>query len=168
MIIISIDPGFSGGISVFDVDLNLKKFNLLKYYKMPTIKDKSKDNKPELNIKMIYEIFKNETPSLIVIEKVHAMPKMDIQSMFRFGEQIGIIKGLACSINVEVKQIEIKRWKKYFNLSKDKKESINLANKLFNINLKKTEDGIAESILIGLYYIEYYIGKGLFNGDRNN
>lgn len=165
MKIISIDPGYKGALAVFEVNEKSNNFNLLRFYKMPIIKNttKNKKVKTEVDIKKLYDILKQESPEIIALENVHAMPRMDVQSMFRFGEEIGIIKALAVTINAKIELVDIKTWKKYFNLSKDKKESIKKVKELITLDLKKTEDGIAESILIGIYYIE----KGIINGYRN-
>lgn len=56
--------------------------------------------------------------------------------------------------NIQVINIGPKKWKKYYNLGRDKKESVELARNLFPNHVKKlliSKDGRAESALIGYY-----------------
>jgi len=152
--LIAIDPGYNGGIAIFD------NTTLVMYLKMPIIDiTTNRKKKKELDISKINKLFSQFKHSTLALEKVYAYPGMDIQSMFRFGEQFGILKALAVANDLELILVDVKQWKKFFNLKSNKKESINLANKLYNLNLKSTEDGIAEAILIGTYVINKGLNK---------
>lgn len=75
----------------------------------------------------------------------------------------GQILGIAKMHSDHVYSVHPRKWKSHMGLSKDKQESIDMAEKLYpGINLLRTErsrkkcDGMAESLLI-LHYIERYL-----------
>jgi len=96
----------------------------------------------------------------IIIEKVHAMPKQGVVSMFNFGRKLGEVEALCEVLNIEPEWVTPQEWKKYFGLiGKNKKESCNKALKLEPtlpcIGSKGgCLDGVADSYLIGKYWIE--------------
>lgn len=166
MIVTSIDVGFRGGISRFLVLEN--KYSLLDIWSMPVyytekrkkVKGKTKKVKvPNLDIIQIQQILLDS--SIIIIEDVHSMPREGVSSAFRFGLQKGILIGLSCGIVGANNTILVspQSWKRYFKLSKNKKKSVDLVNKIYGMNLSYRDDGIAEAILIGQYFIETSILK---------
>lgn len=95
---------------------------------------------------------------LITVENVHAMPGQGVTSMFSFGEGFGKIQGICLALGHEIRTVEPRKWKGAYGLSKDKWESIVLAQRLFPYaNLlptprcKKMSDGMAEALLIAEY-----------------
>lgn len=145
MIYIGIDPGFYGGIAI----LMPNKKNYV--YKMPIITHR---NKKYLNLKEIKRILRyfEDKNTIIYIEQAHSMPHQGIVSTFRYGEGYGALQGIVCALNINYKLIPSQVWKKYFNLSSDKKKSIALVHKLYSkIEIKKSWDGIAEALLIAHY-----------------
>ena len=92
------------------------------------------------------------------LERVHSMPKQGVASTFTFGMNYGYIKGLLDAYGVSYQEVPPERWKKEFNLSTDKKRSIEVAHQLFpGIDLRPTErsrvdnDGMAEALLMAEY-----------------
>ena len=140
--IFSIDPGAKGAMSIFTLDGDYIDTILYK------------------NIYTYYNIiikFKNIN---IVIEKVHSMPKQGVVSMFNFGRKLGELEAMCNILQIEPEYITPQNWKKHFNLiNKPKNEVCTLVNKL-EPNIKcfgprgGCLDGVADSYLIGRYYIE--------------
>lgn len=93
-----------------------------------------------------------------LLEKVHAMPKQGVTSMFNFGENYGYIQGLLEANSIPYEFVTPQKWKKEFGVTSDKNTSIEVCKRLFpNVNLKRTErcrkydDGFAEAVLIAEY-----------------
>lgn len=157
--IVSVDVGFKGGIVFWRYDVCVKDYIIDVYYKMPIITKKvGKKVKKELDVQKLNELL--SFASKVVIEAVHAMPKQGVTSVFNFGHQLGIITGLsvACCGVDNVFFITPQKWKKYFGLiKKPKSASVDLVNSLYLLQLKKSEDGISDSILIGKYFIDFVL-----------
>ena len=117
MIIIGIDPGISGAISVIE---NKK---ILEVYDTPTMID-GKKNKRQINSAQVSNIIKERLKSgkevVVVVEHVNAMPGQGVTSMFNFGQSFGVIKGICAALNLPIYFIRPTKWKKHFNLIKTK------------------------------------------------
>lgn len=92
------------------------------------------------------------------LEKVGAMPKQGVTSMFNFGKDYGYIKGVLEAYGIPYQEIPPRRWKKEFGLSSDKEKSIDVCRRLFpDVKLlaaprcKKPHDGMAEALLMAEY-----------------
>ena len=89
MIIIGIDPGISGAISIIE---NKK---ILEVYDTPTMID-GKKNKRQINSAQVTSIIKERLninkEVIVVVEHVNAMPGQGVTSMFNFGQSFGVIK----------------------------------------------------------------------------
>jgi crossover junction endodeoxyribonuclease RuvC len=151
MKVISIDVGYKGGIAVFEGE------KLIAVYKMPVLKHrKNGRNVVDLDMFKIWKIFKEVKPDYVVIENVFSMPKEGVVSSFRFGNQKGFLSGIAYAFLKEKDNlifISPVKWKKGLSLPKDKEATIKFVNDKFNLSLKKGDDGIADAIAIGYYFI---------------
>ena len=103
----------------------------------------------------------NKHAEICVLEQVHAFSGQGVTSTFNFGKNYGWIRGVLDGASIKIVDVSPQKWKNYFNLSRNKEESINLCKQLYpDVNLfrtqrcKKEHDGIAEAILIGRWYIE--------------
>lgn len=92
------------------------------------------------------------------LEKVSAMPKQGVVSMFNFGQNFGFIQGVLMSLGINFKLVTPQKWKKEFGVTSDKSTSIQAAKKLFpKVDLRRTErcrtddDNIAEALLLAEY-----------------
>ena len=88
MIIIGVDPGINGAISIIE---NKK---ILEVYDTPTMID-GKKNKRQINSAQVSSIFKERLnlnkDVIVVVEQVNAMPGQGVTSMFNFGQSFGVI-----------------------------------------------------------------------------
>jgi crossover junction endodeoxyribonuclease RuvC len=95
----------------------------------------------------------------LCLEKVGAMPKQGVASMFNFGKSAGFVEGVLQAFEIPYQLVPSQTWKKEFSLiGKDKKESVQVCKKLFpGVNLlatprcKKEHDGMAEALLMAEY-----------------
>ena len=141
--LISIDPGIKGGIAFWD-----KNGSLLSVEPMPTYKTSKK--KVDLDLQTLQKLLSQG--EVIVIERVHSMPKQGVASTFFFGKQFGVLVGMSYALGKKVDFISPQKWKKVVGLkAKTKKEgkrkAIEMVKEIYNIETKN--DGIADAILIG-------------------
>tara|TARA_Y100000590_G_scaffold112009_1_gene127697 strand:- start:234 stop:713 length:480 start_codon:yes stop_codon:yes gene_type:complete len=154
MIIIGIDPGINGAISVIE---NKK---ILEVYDTPTMID-GKKNKRQINSAQVTNIIKERLNSgkevVVVVEHVNAMPGQGVTSMFNFGQSFGVIKGICAALSIPIYFVRPSKWKKYFNLIKTNKDASRtkvieaypgISSKLH----RKKDSNRADAILIALYF----------------
>lgn len=143
MIYIGIDVGKNGGCAVIDSENK-------------TVEVFPWDD--EKFVETMREMYMYKESSVAVVEKVGAMPKQGVTSMFNFGKSAGFIEGVLSAYNIPYQLVPPHVWKKEFHLGKDKQDSINVCKRLFpKINLLRTEkcrkehDGMAEALLMAEY-----------------
>ena len=57
----------------------------------------------------------------VIIERVHAMPKQGVTSMFKFGRSLGVIEGVVATLGWPVEWVTPQMWKRHYGLiGKDK------------------------------------------------
>lgn len=136
MNIMGIDPGKKGGIAVIG-PLN----EVLYLSKMPAI---------HLEILELFMTLRDEYKvEMIFIEETQYRPNQRgvITTLTNYGRLLGYIEALG----IKCTKIHPTTWKKKFGLTKDKADSINMANREFNQSLSISRDGEAEALLIALY-----------------
>lgn len=92
------------------------------------------------------------------LERVGAMPKQGVNSMFHFGENYGFIQGLLTAYSIPYELVTPQKWKKEFQITGDKNSSIVVCKRLFpGVSLRKTDrcrkddDNCAEALLMAEY-----------------
>lgn len=141
-----IDPGIGGAIAfVGGVDL---------VFDMP-VYTASKGNN-QVNPYSLAEILRGGELSLVVIEKVGAMPGQGVVSMFNFGKTAGIIEGVCSALGLRIELVTPQKWKSRLGLiGKDKDYSRTLAIQKYpgmadQLSLKK-HCGRADALHIAHY-----------------
>lgn len=141
---IGIDPGKNGGIAYIDTQDN--NFDT-EPYSDKALLDLCSDASHDWNKQVI-----------CCLEKVGAMPKQGVVSMFNFGHSVGYIKGVLESFRIPYQEITPQKWKREFGLSSKKAVSAEVCKKLFpDVDLlatpkcKKPHDGMAEALLMAEY-----------------
>jgi crossover junction endodeoxyribonuclease RuvC len=154
MIIIGIDPGISGAISI------LENKKILEVYDTPTMID-GKKNKKQINsaqvTNIIKERLKNGKEVIVVVEHVNAMPGQGVTSMFNFGQSFGVIKGICAALGLPIYFVRPTKWKKHFNLIKTNKDAsrtkvIEAYPEISSKLHRKKDSNRADAILIALYF----------------
>ena len=158
MIIIGIDPGISGAISV------LENKKILEVYDTPTMID-GKKNKRQINSAQVTNIIKERLNSdkevIVVVEQVNAMPGQGVTSMFNFGQSFGILKGICSAMQLPMYFVRPAKWKKYFNLINSEKDAsrtkaIEIFPYFSSQLSRKKDSNKADAILIASFYYETY------------
>tara|TARA_Y100000590_G_scaffold214874_1_gene243578 strand:+ start:2912 stop:3391 length:480 start_codon:yes stop_codon:yes gene_type:complete len=154
MIIIGIDPGVSGAISI------LENKRVIDVFEMPTMID-GKKNKKQVNGSQVTNIFRDKLKEnkeiIVVVEHVNAMPGQGVTSMFNFGQSFGVIKGICSALRLPIYFVRPTKWKKYFNLIKTNKDAsrtkaIEVYPDISAQLSRKKDSNKADAILIARYF----------------
>ncbi len=154
MIIIGIDPGISGAISI------IEDKKILEVYDTPTMID-GKKNKRQINsaqvTNIIKERMKTDKEVIVIVEQVNAMPGQGVTSMFNFGQSFGVIKGICAALSLPIYFVRPSKWKKHFNLIKTNKDAsrtkvIEVYPEISSKLQRKKDSNRADAILIALYF----------------
>ena len=87
---------------------------------------------------------------LVVVEKVHSMPKQGVSSTFKFGMAVGAIQAIVELTRAPWLIVRPQTWKKDVGVTSDKNTSLELARRLWpRAPLSRQKDhGIAEALLL--------------------
>lgn len=141
--ILGVDPGVSGAYAFYYPD----RPSMIAAYDAPVV-----DN--AINASALFDLIKDHSPDLAVVEHVHAFKGQGVTSMFNFGKSYGTALGVIGALKIPVVHVSPTKWKKYFGLSADKEEARALAISKWPASLhfrRKKDNGRAEAGLLALY-----------------
>ena len=181
---IGIDVGAkNGAIAVIDEEFNILHLSKAPYIEVDMAHTANNRVKPKLNkqtgkyevsykkrswtdytkFREIFEPYVNKKYQIIyTIEKVSVRPDEGEFSSFIFGNSLGCFQGLSAYINpIKIYEPTPQVWKKELGVTSDKETSINLAQTLFDTDLKTylkkgKVDDIAEALLLAVYGFKQY------------
>lgn len=140
MIYIGIDPGEKGSLAVINNAQCTKDIYIYPFDEL------------------VYTIVLRELSTkncMCCLERVNAMPKQGVTSMFNFGKNFGFIQGLLTAYSIPYELVTPQKWKKEFQITGDKNSSIAVCKRLFpDVDLRRTErcrkddDNSAEALLL--------------------
>jgi crossover junction endodeoxyribonuclease RuvC len=141
---IGIDPGYSGGVAAFGSGHESVPAEGLAF-KMP---------EEECDLaKLLKELvgFMHPSQVCLVLEKVHSMPKQGVTSVFTFGQQFGICRGVIAALELPRVLVTPQQWQKALGCQTggDKKVTLSVAKNQWPW-LKPTH-ATADAILIAHY-----------------
>lgn len=152
MLIVGIDPGYSGAIALLNG-------SVLQVHDMPTAP--AVKGRVEMDLYRLGQLLSPDVDGICpetcvaVLEKVATMPGQGISSAFRFGEGYGAIQMALVGHGWERNYVTPATWKKHFKLSRDKGVSRALASQRFpqyaHLFDRVKDDGRAEAALLALY-----------------
>ncbi len=149
---IGIDPGQKGAVCVLNPDGKIDEM-----FKMPIIKlTKGHDIYITSLISKLSE-WVNPIRAVAFVEKCQAMPGQGIVSMFNYGRGYGQIVGALTAMGFPVTLVHPKTWKNKMtkDMSKGKDAHIQRVSQLYGLSLEKSQDGVADAILIATYGRKY-------------
>ena len=182
LISVGIDVGSSNGaVAIVNEDLTIQYAGKVPTY---TTEIKSKRNKSKLNkeTQMYEKDYRKRTwvdfrgvgklfqpflpsPLILTIEKVIVKPGEGEPNSFAFGNAMGIFQGLYPYLNpIAYYEPLAAVWKKEMGVTACKETSVELANKIYEEDLKqfvkkgKTDD-VAEALLLAFYGFRKYYNK---------
>ena len=153
MIVMSIDPGLSGAIAVFDGE------SLLCIIDTPT-HELTRNNKTKRQISAVglAAIFREYKPAHVIVEKVSAMPGQGVTSMFSFGRSFGLIEGIVAAFEIPATYVMPSVWTKGIGRGAGKDASRARACELYPSHQKQfarvKDDGRADAVLIGAWFLK--------------
>jgi len=148
---IGIDPGsVSGCIAIIFLNEkgNIRGTEIIEFSKNTTREWYER-------LEFITDSFKGKC--MVILEKVHGMPGMGVQSISAFMKNVGHIEMALLSLNIPFKEITPQTWMKHYGLKKAKDESIiewkrRLREKLQRIMPEfKVTNTNADAMLIAYY-----------------
>lgn len=114
---------------------------------------------------LLADTMREAKPGIVVVERVHAMPGNGVAGMFRFGESVGIIHGVAAGLGIPSMKVQPALWKKEFGLLRaGKGKEIKEASRLKAMQLwpmraglfRRVKDAnLAEALLIATFYTRF-------------
>jgi hypothetical protein len=145
--ILGIDPGISGAVAFYFTEAPSR----IVVEDVPVVAG-------EINARLLADRIKNFGPSIAIIERVSAMPKQGVVSMFNFGVSFGQVRGVVSALEIPLHYVTPAKWKKHFRLASDKEEARELAIRMFSpcaaSFARKKDHGRAEAALIARYGFE--------------
>lgn len=94
-------------------------------------------------------------PDIAVIEQVSAWPGQGVSSSFKFGQGVGLLRGVLASNKVPLVQVSASKWKNALGLNNDPEKSRALALRLYpaaDLHRKKDHNR-AEAILLAHWHM---------------
>lgn len=148
-IILGIDPGVSGAYAFYWPDRDM-----IAAEDAPVVDG----NIDAANMAAAIDVMH---PSVVIIERVGAMPKQGVSSTFKFGVAYGVVQGIVAAHQIPTHFVTPTVWKKHFNLSPDKEQSraraVHLWPQQADLFKRKKDHGRAEAALLARYYAEKFI-----------
>lgn len=154
MIICGVDPGLKGALAFGEI--NAGRIDRSWVYDMPITE--AVDGRPLPDARAIHEIALAEKPDTIVLEHVEPRPRSGAVSEWRFGVGYGLTRAALqlADLHPRVHLVRPNAWKSKLGLSSEKRDSLEMARRLFTGNsadlTRMKDDGRAEALLL----IEYF------------
>jgi crossover junction endodeoxyribonuclease RuvC len=148
MRILGVDPGLSGAVAILSTSIVAVEDTPIT----------GKGTKRLIDAESLEAIIREWSPTVAIIETVHAYRGQGVSSSFRFGQALGVVQGVIGAANVSAHYVTPQKWKKHFGLTADKSASRALAIELYpeiaHQFSRVKDDGRAEALLIAHYYKE--------------
>jgi len=152
MLIVGIDPGISGAIAF------MRDGDLVNVDDLPVVEvAHGKGSRKELSPQLLHDrlLDADVRIDVAVLEDVNAFG-MGRTSAFRFGENVGTIKGVLAASGIRTVLVTPQKWKKAMGLGRDKALSRAAAIKMWPMSSswfsKVKDDGRAEAALLCEYF----------------
>jgi crossover junction endodeoxyribonuclease RuvC len=142
--ILGIDPGLDGGISI----INGNSIELLET--IPT-EPKGGFIKRQVDAQKLSNILRVYPISVCYLERVASRPGQGVGSVFSFGDTYGTIRGVLGALNIPTYTVAPQTWKKQLKIS-SKEDSLKAIKELYPLlKMRKKDHNIAEALLLALY-----------------
>jgi Holliday junction resolvasome RuvABC endonuclease subunit len=152
-LVMGIDPGLSGAISVLDAS-DPKNLKIVDVLDMPTFDINSKRQLNLMDISNQIERYAIQT-RLALFEEVFVMTGKESRgSMFNFGRAFGQVEGILSSFAIPLRYTKPAVWKSVLGLGRDKDQSRQMVTRMFPADSerfkRKKDDGRAEAVLLAV------------------
>ena len=164
MIIMGIDPGLTGGVVILNDQTVIFKspMPIIKSSKTVSGKTKTKTLLDPVGLRELFLEWSGMV-DMVMLEKVHAMPKQGISSTFTFGRVFGTLEGMLTALEYPVTMVSPQTWTKELHRGcerslKPKDKSRLVLGRLFpGLDLTPTErskmphEGMLDALLLAEY-----------------
>lgn len=169
MTFITVDPGLDGAVVVFRRTptslLILERFVMPTKTRVVATRRRGKATKVKrrsIDAQEIVARLRQYRPDFALMEKVTAMPGQGVTSMFSFGENFGLLKGILASVCRDVRLVRPQAWqiwvrKQYGEKAEGKEAWIEIARQEFGEDSvlapgrRKPQDGLGDALCMALY-----------------
>ena len=150
--IIGIDPDTKGAICFLQDD-----GKILSVDDMPCVEIMvGKTLRRRVSPQDLSDLLLDHAPEMVVIEKVQGMTGQSASAAFTFGYGAGMVMGIVVAHGYPTTLLPPQRWKKAFNLPKDKGAARQRAQQLWpesaSLFARQKDHGRAEAALIARHY----------------
>lgn len=129
--VLGVDPGLSGALALHSTDGDLNIWDVPTFEVMRGGKTKREIDHAGLHLILLKAISISQGMLKIAfVEKVGAMPKQGVTSMFTFGMTYGALLQAVASVGISTEHVTPQKWKKEMNLRKGKDASRMRASEL--------------------------------------
>lgn len=155
-IVVSVDPGVSGGVAFLDLTSWASPI-LLSVHSMPVVKSTSRKGKVTRrpDAAALAALVRSGNPGRAVVELVASRPGEGHVNSFTFGKGCGIIEGVLAALGLPVVEVMPAVWKPAIRCPADKDKARARASELFPEHRGRwsrgMDDGRAEAALIGYW-----------------
>lgn len=113
----------------------------------------------EIDVGRVVMLLQTNGIELVVIERVHAMPKQGVKSTFTFGYGLGVVVGAVQALGIPLRWVTPQAWKKVVlaGTAKDKDAAVAFVTQAYpTVDLmpgrtRTPHDGIADAVCIAEY-----------------
>jgi crossover junction endodeoxyribonuclease RuvC len=151
MRILGVDPGLTGALAVFDTLLDILIVEDMPISAAPGANTKRK----EVSAAWLTATIRAMAPDEAYVERVHALPKQGVSSVFSFGQSYGLVRGVLGGLAVPCHLITPQEWKRSLRLGADKSAARAMAANLFPASSERfrrvRDDGRAEAALLAWF-----------------
>jgi crossover junction endodeoxyribonuclease RuvC len=140
-LVLGVDPGLSGGLAL----IGRQTGNLLWAEPMPVIRNAV----ATVDVAQLGHLLRGCHEIFAYVERAQAMPRQGVSSAFNYGVVFGSILTALADLGIGYELVAPAKWKRDMNLSRDKAASLDRVRQLYpTLALKRSEDGLAEAVLI--------------------
>ncbi|MFG6139489.1 hypothetical protein [Halomonas sp. B23F22_10] len=144
--IVGIDPGQTGGIA------GIANTGECLAIPMPVMGKDIDGHEIAARLKVL-------RPDMVILEKVHAMPKQGVSSTFKFGMGFGLVIGVCEALSIPYRLVTPQAWKKVVlaGTAKDKDAAVAFVRRAYpSIDLtpgrkRVPHDGMADAVCLAEY-----------------
>lgn len=142
-LVLGVDPGQSGGLALMD-----RAGKLQFAESMPVLRNAV----PTVDVRQLGHLLAGHHEVFAYVERAQAMPRQGVSSSFNYGVIFGSILTALADLGIGYELVSAAAWKRSLGLASDKRESIDRVRQLYpTFPVKRSEDGIAEAVLIARY-----------------
>lgn len=141
-LVLGVDPGLTGGLALLG-----RAGQVVAAEAMPVLRN----TVPTIDARALGAFLRAAQGEEVFayVERAQAFPRMAVSSVFNYGVVFGAILQALHDLDIGIEFVQAAKWKRDLGLTSDKGRSIDRVRLLYpTLPMKKSEDGIAEAILI--------------------